>query len=260
MKLEDLMTIVEKVGKAILARRGEASEGHWEGPQFKSKIDGYAHQLLEIYLTKLDASVPIISEENPQSLRAVRPRKYWLIDPIDGTASFAHGYDGYVTQAALMENGCPVAAAIFAPSLGEMYAAEKGGGAYHNGSSLHCSTLKPFGTLIDNEPVPSGIAKEVYDHFSCADYIECGSISLKICKVADGTADLFVKDVVVKDWDIAAPQLVLQEAGGVLTDLNGAPFHYNHQYSNQGLIASQSAENVNKVAGWHKEKRRGKGS
>ncbi len=260
MKLEDLTAVVEKVGKAVLARRGEASEGHWEGTQFKSKIDGYAHQLLEIYLTKLDALIPIISEENPQSLTVNRPRKYWLIDPIDGTASFAHGYDGYVTQVALMENGDPVLAAIFAPSLGEMYAAEKGSGAYHNGLSLHCSTTKSFNTLIDNEPVPSGITKEAYERFSCSGYVECGSIALKICKVADRTADLFVKDVVVKDWDIAAPQLVLQEAGGVLTDLSGASFQYNQQYSNQGLIASQSAENVNKVAGWYKEKRRGKGS
>jgi len=74
----------------------------------------------------------------------------------------------------------------------------------------------------------------------CAKYLESGSIGLKICMVAQGVADLFVKDVTVRDWDVAAPHLVLSEAGGVLRRFDGQEFELAGSFEKLGLIAAAS--------------------
>ncbi|WP_249872151.1 3'(2'),5'-bisphosphate nucleotidase CysQ family protein [Oceanobacillus saliphilus] len=248
--IEEIMDIVISTGKLIVKNSEVGSKGKWKGTQFKSKADQIAHEALFRLLHQLD-NIPIISEEESTSLVEKRPRRYWLIDPIDGTASFVQGFSGFVTQVALMEDNKPVMAAIYAPKLDSLYSAVKGEGAYHNGSRLFLKGKDNIDTLIDNYPYPNGLAKKVYDQFSCSNYIECGSISLKICKVADATADLFVKDVIVRDWDIAAPQLILEEAGGFLSDIQGNTFFYNDQYNNNGLVASNSSIHCKEVAKWY---------
>lgn len=248
--IEKMVEIVRNTGKLIVEKSKVGTQGKWEGTQFKAKADNIAHEALSHSLHQLE-NIPIISEEDSSSLVGKRPKRYWLIDPIDGTASFVQGYSGFVTQVALMEDNKPIMAAIYAPKLKSLYSAVKGEGAYHNGNQILLQDKGSIKTLIDNYPTPSGLAKIVYDYLACSNYIECGSISLKICKVADGTADLFVKDVVIKDWDIAAPQLILEEVGGFLTDIDGNTFLYNNEYTNKGLIAVNSLENFNKVTQWY---------
>ncbi len=248
--IEDMKDIVISTGNLIMKTSKSGSAGKWEGTQFKAKADQMAHEALVCSLYRLD-NIPIISEEDTISLVDKRPKRYWLIDPIDGTASFVQGYSGFVTQVALMKDHEPVMSAIYAPKLNALYSAVKGKGAYHNGKRLFLQVKDRINTLIDNYPNLNGLAKEAYNHFSCSNYMECGSISLKICKVADGTADLFVKDVVVRDWDIAAPQLILEEAGGFMTAIGGNKFHYSNQYSNPGLVASHSKTDCNKVTKWY---------
>ncbi|MFD1446458.1 3'(2'),5'-bisphosphate nucleotidase CysQ family protein [Oceanobacillus profundus] len=248
--IDKMIDIVTTAGKLIVKESKDGSQGKWEGTQFKAKADQIAHEVLSRLLHQLE-DIPIISEEDSSSLVDKRPKRYWLIDPIDGTASFVQGYSGFVTQVALMEENTPVRAAIFAPKLGSLYSAVKGEGAYHNGTRIFLQNKGSIKSLIDNYPHPSGLAKIVYDHFMCSAYIECGSISLKICKVADGTADLFVKNVVVRDWDIAAPQLILEEAGGSLTDIEGKAFLYDKQYSNNGLVAANSFDHCKRVTKWY---------
>ena len=89
---------------------------------------------------------------------------------------------------------------------------------------------------------PIGIAADIMRLIPCSNYVESGSLSLKICLVADGTADLFIKDVKVRDWDIAAPMLVLEEAGGVISIANGKPFELCGNIEKSGLIVSKSEE------------------
>lgn len=72
--------------------------------------------------------------------------------------------------------------------------------------------------------------------------MESGSIALKICRIADGSADLFVKDVAVRDWDVAAPSLVLTEAGGTFTGMDGAPWHFGGNWEKRGLIAASGKD------------------
>ncbi len=249
--LSELTDIVISVGEQLLKwRKSGLMGGHWEGSQFKAEADSLANEKLTARLAALAPGIPVISEERQESWVDERPERYWLIDPIDGTASFAHGYPGFVTQVALMVGHRPSLAAIFAPAIDCLYTAEQGKGAFLNGSKLMRSKTMP-NALIDNYPEPRGIALQAYMDFDFTHYIECGSISLKICKVADGTAGLFIKDVPVRDWDLAAPQLVLEESDGFLTDIHGHTIEYANGYEKTGLVAACHLGRIEQIVNWY---------
>jgi len=257
---EDLAGIVRTVGKELISWREEGiTDGTWEGTQFKTRADTLAHSLMQEELKALNPGIPMVSEEDEGSWKLRNPRRYFLVDPIDGTASFAGGYDGFVTQVALMEGHYPRYAAIYAPALDALYTAEKGGGAYLNSRRLEIPDPARWETLIDNYPLPHGIAREAFEDLHLFRYIECGSISLKICKVADGTADIFFKAVPVKDWDIAPPHLVLGEAGGILRDLVTGEIAYDQGMEHSGIVAAKSIAHATRIISWY-SKRKDRGS
>ncbi len=244
--IEFLKDIVVQTGQGLLRWRG-CTGGEWLGTQLKTKADREAHQALSSALTRL-LNIPVVSEEDDASHLEQRPDRYWLIDPIDGTASLAGGFSGFVTQAALMVAGEPVLAAVYAPALERLYSAEKCAGAFCNGGRIHVSAAEKRLILVDNYPQPKGTAVRVMKALGCTGYLESGSISLKICRVADGSADLFFKDVVVRDWDIGAPLLILQEAGGTITKTDGLPYNFNGDIEKSGIIAARNSEICLKVA------------
>jgi len=250
--LAELSGIVKDLGHVLLRWRDQGQvQGIWDGTQFKAKADIMAHEILVGKLRDLLPAIPVISEEDQNSLTDTRPECYWLIDPIDGTASFAHGYTGFVTQIALIVEHAPMLAAIYAPALDSLYSAERGRGAFLNDVRLLRDQAFPPRILIDNYPQPRGVALLAYNELHFAKYIECGSISLKICKVADGTADLFFKDVAVRDWDLAAAQLVLEETGGFLTDIYGHRIEYTGSYEQTGVVAASHPYSVEHLVDWY---------
>jgi 3'(2'), 5'-bisphosphate nucleotidase len=251
--IKNLSEIVKEIGGLLLQWRAAGiRQGVWEGTQFKARADAMAHAALSNRLQTLAADLPILSEEDVSSQVVHRPDRYWLIDPIDGTASFVQGFDGFVTQVALIQDGQPCLAAINAPALALTYIAERGKGSYVNGERLALAGSGAMDVLIDNYPDPRGITRAAYTGLGFSRYLECGGISLKICRVADGTADIFFKNVMVKDWDLAAPQLVLSEAGGVLQDIHGGDISYDRDYSHEGLIAAASEEACRRLADWYR--------
>ena len=251
--IRHLANVVYDIGALLLKwRNAEIFEGAWDGSQFKAKVDKMAHFALTERLKEIAHDIPIISEEDEMSIQENRPDCYWLIDPIDGTASFVDGFSGFVTQAALIKNGYPVMGAICAPVLDLLYLVERGQGATLNGQPLHVSSDRKPTILIDNYPEPKGITRSAYKELNFLSYIECGSISLKICKIADGTADVFFKNVIVKDWDIAPAHLVIEEAGGVLRNINGKRITYDGNYKQDGLVAAASPNACTRVVSWYK--------
>lgn len=251
--INELNKITQSLGNKLLEWKEDiGTQGHWEGSQFKAKADLMAHDYLESRLNKLSPNISVISEENLDSLVENRPNFYWLIDPIDGTASFANGFSGFVTQVALVEKNKVKIASVYAPLLKELYHAEKGKNSYLNGEKLSLKNKQKIESLIDNYPEPRKIAKNAVEELNIENYLECGSIGLKICKVAAGKSDLFIKDVTIRDWDIAPAHLILKEAGGELCCLNGKNFTYSDCYEHYGLIAASSEEIKKTVLNWYK--------
>lgn len=253
--LKALEATLRIVGTRILEWRGAGGErGEWQGTQFKAQADMWAHRELKSALSRLTPGVPVVSEEDSDD---VAPRladeTYWLVDPIDGTASFAGGYSGFVTQAAMMTDGEPVLAAIYAPALERMYTAQKDQGAKLNGNALKRAVEDTAVTLVDNYPQPTGVAAAAFRDLRFRRYVESGSIGLKICLVADGSADLFFKDVVVRDWDIAAPRLVIEEVGGMISDINGMDIRISGRGRHEGLVAARSPGSCRKLVAWYRD-------
>lgn len=251
--IEALEVILKELGSLLLVWRAQnMTSGRWEGSQLKADADQHAHNFLLHRLHQTWPSIPVISEEDASAHDAQRPDEYWLIDPIDGTASFCTGFDGFVTQVALIRECQTVVAVVHAPALDLTYTATRDGPALCNNipiSTTISGTRAPI--LIDNYPEPRGIAQRLYDEIGCCGYVESGSIGLKICRVADGTADLFVKDVTVRDWDLAPADLILVRAGGILTTLAGDPVPYDGGFERVGLIAVANSELAAQLRKWN---------
>jgi 3'(2'), 5'-bisphosphate nucleotidase len=247
--IDRVQDILREVGTTLLTMRAQGPvQGTLHSTQLKSEADLIAETLIMQGLRALAPSLPVVSEEDLSSHAVDRSARYWMVDPIDGTASFCGGYTGFVTQIALMEGARPVLGVVYGPALDLMYLAEQGGGASANGSKLTLDWLGGDVVLTDNYPEPRGIAKLLYEELPCASYLESGSIGLKICRVADGQADLFVKDVTVRDWDLAPGCLILQEARGVLVDLHGRGIDYGGcMEQSGGLIAAASQSLADRV-------------
>lgn len=251
--LETLEDILRRLGARMLDwRRQGLTEGRWEGTQLKAWADAQAHGFLVEELSRHFPGIVIVSEEDESTHAGGRPHEYWLIDPIDGTASFCGGFDGFVTQAALMRDARPVLGVVHAPAMDLTYAAVAGGPAWCNGRVLGAPRPVRAPILIDNYPQPRGVAAELHSGLPCGGYVESGSLGLKICRVADGTADLFVKDVIVRDWDLAPGQLVLESAGGTLAAFDGAPIPYSGGFARHGVVAAADAALARRVEGWRR--------
>jgi len=245
--INDIIKIMKEAGNILLKEFDlNGREGFWNGTQYHAKADNLIHNFIKKEIENLVPSYPVLSEEDISSKVLGKGEDFWILDPIDGTASYAEGYSGYVTQIALIKSLKPVLSVIYAPKLDELYCAELNEGSYKNNKKLKCNISKNL-TLIDNYPNPNGIAKKIIEDLNINKYIECGSLGLKICKIADNTANIFIKDVVVRDWDIAPPSLILSEANGCLKKLNSDSFEYTGHSKHKGIIATSDKKLNNLV-------------
>jgi len=215
------------------------SEGFWYGDQFKSQADLDSHNRLSASLSQFFSGTHILSEESDS--RCFYADEYIIIDPIDGTRSYVEGFSGWVVQASLVRFGFPYCSVIYAPALNLTFHALFGHGAFRNNKRLTLDRAKPINTIIDNYSSPRGLASHLFNQLSLAEYIESGSIALKLCLVASGNADVFVKDMMPRDWDIIPPLLLFSELGLFMSDLNFKPFELNKaSLSHYGIIACRS--------------------
>ena len=235
-------TVVELGAKLSVWRTDEKMRAYINREQHKLAADYAADAFLRETLGKLTPDIPIVSEEDADHFSARAPL-YWLLDPIDGTASWRGGFPGFVTQLALIADGEPRFGVVRAPVLDKTFVADTEGRAFLNGARL--PVRKPAERIVvtDNTPEPHGICVPVMRTLGTDGYHESGSLGLKMCLVADGTADLFVKDVVVRDWDVAPALAVLRSVGALLTQANGSPFLLAGAYDKPGglLVARDRA-------------------
>ena len=247
-KFKPVLELVAEVGDKLVAWQSDATlrQIHSE-KDFKTEADRQAHEILNKGLSGLFPGVPVISEEDSYHNKK-RPKKYWLIDPIDGTASWYNGFDGFVCQAALIVNGRPIFGVIHSPRMKSTWYAEKGIGAFLNRVSLPMLTPHDRIIFADNTPCAHGITKELMDSLGTSLYLECGSMGLKSVLVADGTVDAFVKDVVVRDWDLAPVDIILSEVGGYICLLNGDRYLYSGSYKKEnGFIVARDKSLMLKI-------------
>ena len=141
---------LRQCGKILIEQlRSGNTRGVWVGDQYKADADRIAHHYLCDRIHSAFPGIPVVSEEDDGSIEEKYP-EYFIIDPIDGTASYAHGFPGWVTQMAYVRNEIPVLSGIYAPVSDEYFDAEINHGAYRNKQQLVIrATGENIRTIID---------------------------------------------------------------------------------------------------------------
>ncbi|HXH04373.1 MAG TPA: 3'(2'),5'-bisphosphate nucleotidase CysQ [Candidatus Competibacteraceae bacterium] len=197
--------------------------------------DLVSHEVLTRGLTRLTPAIPVLSEESaavPYLERRQWPR-LWLVDPLDGTREFIKRNDEFSINIALVENQRAVFGLILMPVGGVCYYAWAGGGAYklvpgQAAQPIHTRRIGPQQPVrIAGSRSYRGRPLQTYlEYLGRHDYLAVGS-ALKSCLVAEGKADLYPRFGPTAEWDTAAAQIILEEAGGHLTDTFMRPLRYN---------------------------------
>ncbi|GLQ89717.1 3'(2'),5'-bisphosphate nucleotidase CysQ [Dyella flagellata] len=194
-----------------------------------------AQKVIAAGLAQLEPLLPMVSEEASQLPWQERRAwsRYWLVDPLDGTREFVKRNGEFTVNIALVENGRPVLGVVLAPVTEELFAAARGHGAWWqvrpDGEWERISTR-----ALANPPVAAGSrshggASELTLRRLLGEEYQLHALgsSLKFCLIARGSADVYLRRGPTSEWDTAAAQCVLEEAGGAVLDLTGKPLHYN---------------------------------
>ncbi len=233
--LTQVIDIARQAGEAIISvyQQGiEIQHKHDNSPL--TQADLAAHNVIEQGLSDLVPELPVLSEESAAIPFATRQQwgSYWLVDPLDGTREFIKRNGEFTVNIALIENHRPVMGVVYAPALNLLFYASEGQGAFRQLGSRAPQMIKARALDISQVTVAgsrSHAGEELIrflDRMGPHMLISMGS-SLKICLVAEGRADVYPRLGLTSEWDTAAAQCVLQEAGGRLVGLEGQPFRYN---------------------------------
>ncbi|WP_370848366.1 3'(2'),5'-bisphosphate nucleotidase CysQ [Novimethylophilus kurashikiensis] len=235
-------TTIEQV-IAIARQAGEAIMQHYQaGIEVQRKEDNSpltqadlaAHKIIEAGLSALVPDLPVLSEESAAIPFATRRQwdKYWLVDPLDGTREFIKRNGEFTVNIALIEHHQPVMGVVYAPALNLLFYAAKGYGAFRQFGHKPPQPIKAREfesyqvTVAGSRSHASEELLRFLDRMGPHILISMGS-SLKICLVAEGRADVYPRLGLTSEWDTAAAQCVLEEAGGRLVGMDGQPFKYN---------------------------------
>ena len=176
--------------------------------------------------------IPIISEEDASEFGtpdAIGPR-FFLVDPLDGTKAFVRGDPHFTVNIGLIQDGRPVAGAVTCPPIGETW--------FTSGSGAMKRTQGGPAQPVHVRPWPKGEALVLISHTMKEetiqalaaqygfDHREAMDSSIKLCRIAEGAADIYPRHGPTMEWDIAAGQAVLEAAGGTVTTPEGQPFAY----------------------------------
>ena len=198
-----------------------------------------SHRIVCDGLAQIASDIPVLSEESAEIPFEVRHNwhSFWLVDPLDGTKEFLHRNGEFTVNIALMQRSAPVLGVVYAPTTGIAYFAAEGAGAHKSNREI----VKPIHASSELAASPkvvvsrwhgdganamrAGLEKIGVDPSRC-EFVPMGS-SLKFCMVAEGSADLYMRNGPTMEWDTAAAQCVLEMAGGAVSDLEGNPLAYN---------------------------------
>jgi myo-inositol-1(or 4)-monophosphatase len=211
-----------------------------------------------LIVEKIRGSFPdhgILAEESPEMANGSGFR--WIIDPLDGTTNYAHGYPVFCVSIALEVEGEIRLGAVFNPMLDELFIAEKGAGAFLNGRRLKVSQTEELSRSLLATGFPYDIRENRNNNINYFEAMalnaqavrRAGAAALDLAYVAAGRFDGFW-ELKLMPWDMAAGCLLIEEAGGIVTDLSNAPLdlHSPHILASNGLIHDEMARLLARTA------------
>ena len=207
---------------------------HKEDKTPLTTADLAAHNIIVNQLSKLTPEIPVLSEESEKIPFSTRKSwtRYWLVDPLDGTREFIKHNGEFTVNIALIDNHQSVLGVIYAPVLQFSYFAYQNGGAFKSNKGDQKEAIKVRSIPTDKMTVAgsrshSSKKLQAYiDKLGDINLISMGS-SLKSCLVAEGSIDLYPRLGPTSEWDTAAAQCIVEEAGGFMTQTDRRTLRYN---------------------------------
>lgn len=245
--MQAVVSLAQNAGDAIMDIY-QAGELVWTAKDDSSPLcqaDLRAHAILVAGLAKLAPGILIVSEEDGDAAPA-RPigGQFWLIDPLDGTKEFISRNDEFTVNVALVEDGRPVFGVVVAPALSLAYWGACGMGAFRSGatdtSAIRVAQALRAGPLrvVASKSHLNEETLEFIAGLGPCELVHAGS-SLKICRIAEGAADIYPRLGPTCEWDTAAAQAVLEAAGGTVLSISGQALCYGKpEILNPFFIAS----------------------
>jgi myo-inositol-1(or 4)-monophosphatase len=202
-----------------------------------SEADIAANDLIEKRLRSARPDYGWLSEESADDETRLGKHLVWIVDPIDGTRSYLAGREDWCVSVALVEDAAPVLAAVFAPVSDEFFFAARGGGAWRNQARLHATSgvELDFSRVAGPKPLVQRLSRGAQE---ITLYPRIGSLALRLCRVAEGRLDAAFAGGQSRDWDLAAANLIVQEADGNMTALSGDPILYNRREVTHGVLVA----------------------
>lgn len=253
-ELETAITLARKAGKLIreyyaLEIIAEEKFGVDNFAEPVTIADRTASTIIVEGFAEVFPDDAILSEEEPDDhARRLSKKRVWFIDPIDGTSGFIKKDGDFAVQIGLAENGVPVLGVVLLPARDALYFASKGNGAFLVEQDLapqplHVSTEIDFSrmNLAASRNHRSPNMWRIIEDLGIRQEIQRGSVGLKIGLIAEKICDLYIHlSGRTKFWDTCGPQVILEEAGGKLTDIFGSPIRYELQdvQNHNGILAS----------------------
>jgi 3'(2'), 5'-bisphosphate nucleotidase len=239
--LEPVIDLARDAGRRIMDvyhQTGRFDITHKQDSTPLTEADIAAHTAIDAGLSILDPTIPVLSEESAEIPFSERQtwECYWLVDPLDGTREFIKRNGEFTVNIALIEQHQAVLGVVYVPVSGLCYFAVRGQGAYKQPANAPAQriqarpwnggTLTVVGSRSHAGPSLQGFLGRLPDY----ELISMGS-ALKSCLVAEGQADIYPRFGPTSEWDTAAAQCVVEEAGGALTDTHLQPLFYNTKAS-----------------------------
>ncbi|MCG8669990.1 MAG: 3'(2'),5'-bisphosphate nucleotidase CysQ [Pseudomonadales bacterium] len=239
--LETVLSIAEEAGNAILEVYNSAADIEIETKSDDSPVtaaDHAAHHVIVDGLEKHFAGVAVFSEESGGIAYEDRKdwQEFWLVDPLDGTKEFINRTGEFTVNIALIQNGEPVLGVVTVPLKNQAFVAAQGVGAYKildhepwqviRVREANSDQLTVVGSRRHGAEELDKLLEKLSRHFAQIESANMGS-SLKFCLIAEGEADIYPRLAPTSEWDTAAAQAVLVEAGGKVLDIDFNPLEYN---------------------------------
>jgi myo-inositol-1(or 4)-monophosphatase len=230
--LEAAIEIAQEAGKVLMEELSRPLDIRYKGDEVDlvTQADKRSERLIVERLSKYFPDHAIAAEEGTGHESASASQFRWHVDPLDGTTNFAHGYPCFCVSIALAQQDTLLAAAVFNPFYNELFAAARGQGATSNGKKIHVSKVATLSTslLCTGFPVRNRKASpnlQYYGDFTQRSHgvRRDGSAALDLASVAAGRFDGFWEFGLQK-WDTAAGVLLIEEAGGRVSDFAGNPY------------------------------------
>jgi len=245
--INDIRRIAAEAGEAIMKTYdGPAEIETKEDDSPLTQADRAAHDCIVAALEQLTPDIPVLSEESEGIPTEERLgwKRFWLVDPLDGTKEFIKKTGQFTVNIALIENGEPTLGVVLAPASDLEYFAARGNGAFKRLGQAEPQPIKISEAdkaklrIVASRDHAGPKVAAMLEQLPDAELVSMGS-SLKFCLVAEGAADLYPRFVPTMEWDTGAAQCILEQAGGAVCTLDGYRLAYGREdLRNPSIIAA----------------------